>query len=111
MGFAPIKAGINAKKMKKVKVFWSALSLLLIVGGCNTGSKQKIAQLQSSIDSIAAESEQKSKLINEFFASINAIEESLANVKNREKAIGESVKNYVGTEIPSDARERINEDI
>lgn len=102
---------INKKPMKRIGVFGGIVVLAFALAGCNNGSQQKIAQMQSSIDSLTAESEQKTQTINEFFASISAIEESLAEVKNKEKAIGSNVQNYEGGELPSDVRERINEDI
>lgn len=97
--------------MRRKRVLLCAAVAAILLAGCNGASQQKIAQLQSSIDSLKAESEQKSQTINEFFASISAIEESLAEVTNRESAIGSSVKNYTNEEIPADVRSQIDEDI
>lgn len=83
----------------------------VLLTACAESSQRKIAQLQSSIDSLKAESEQKSQTINEFFASISSIEESLAEVRNRENSIGANMRNYSGQEIPSDVRALIDEDI
>lgn len=97
--------------MKSRVVLLCTTLAAILLASCNGANKQKIAQLQSSIDSLEAESEQKSQTINEFFASIRAIEESLAEVTHRESAIGSSVKNYANEELPSDVRSQIDEDI
>lgn len=99
------------KVMKRFGVCLAVAVLVLAVAGCNNGSKEQIAKLQSSVDSLTAESEEKSKTINEFFASINAIEESLAEVRSKEQAIGSDVMNYKNEEIPGDARSKINDNI
>lgn len=97
--------------MRSNGVLFSIALAAIVALGCVESSQQKIARLQSSVDSLTAESEQKTQAINEFFASITAIEESLAEVRNREEAIGESVKNYTQEEIPPDLRGKIDEDI
>lgn len=85
--------------------------LASLLTACNQREKAEIARLQSQLDSLAVQSDQKERTINEFFTSLNEIEASLQLIKNKEREIGADVHNLTPDEIESDDRERISHDI
>lgn len=85
------------------------LATALLWGG--NQDETRIAQLQSQIDSLAAQSEEKDRTINEFFSSLSDIEQNLALIKQKEQSIGADVKMKQTGEIAGDDRERISQEI
>lgn len=96
--------------MKRITLAVAVITAILL-SACNQAEKARIAELESAIDSLEAQAEKKSQTINEFFASLNEIEESLHLIKQKEKRIGEDVRNLQASEIEQDAREQISQDI
>ena len=97
--------------MKRIALLLLAfLSLFML--SCNQAELQRIAELESRVDSLTVQSEQKDATINEFFESLNQIEENLKLITSKEQQITTEVKNGGGnSEIPEDGRERIARDI
>ena len=96
--------------MKRVMYAASALCALWLMG-CNSGELERIAELESRIDSLKVQSEQKDATINEFFESLNQIEGNLQLIKSKEQQITTEVHNNQNGELPEDGRERIARDI
>ena len=97
--------------MKRIALLLLAfLSLFML--SCNQAELQRIAELESRVDSLTVQSEQKDATINEFFESLNQIEENLKLITSKEQQITTEVKNGGGnSEIPEDGRARIARDI
>ena len=96
--------------MKHVMYAASALCALWLMG-CNSGELERIAELESRIDSLKVQSEQKDATINEFFESLNQIEGNLQLIKSNVQQIKTEVHNNQNGELPEDGRERIARDI
>ena len=97
--------------MKRIALLLlAALSLFML--SCNQAELQRIAELESRVDSLTVQSEQKDATINEFFESLNQIEENLKLITSKEQQISTEVKSGgANSEIPEDGRERIAKDI
>ena len=97
--------------MKRIALLLlAALSLFML--SCNQAELQRIAELESRVDSLTVQSEQKDATINEFFESLNQIEENLKLITSTEQQISTEVKSGgANSEIPEDGRERIAKDI
>ena len=88
-----------------------ALFTLFALVGCNQTELQRIAQLESRLDSLRVQSAQKDATINEFFQSIDEIEANLNLIRSKEQQINAEVRNKQEGELPEDGRERIAKDI
>jgi len=88
-----------------------ALFSLIALTGCNQTELQRIAELESRLDSLRIQSEQKDATINEFFQSIDEIEANLNLIRSKEQKINAEVRNKQEGELPEDGRERIAKDI
>ena len=78
--------------MKRIALLLLAfLSLFML--SCNQAELQRIAELESRVDSLTVQSEQKDATINEFFESLNQIEENLKLITSKEQQITTEVKN------------------
>lgn len=97
--------------MKRIALLLvTACSLILF--SCNQAELQRIAELESRVDSLTVQSEQKDATINEFFESLNQIEENLKLITSKEQQISTEVRNNgTNNELPEDGRERIAKDI
>lgn len=97
--------------MKRIALLLvTACSLILF--SCNQAELQRIAELESRVDSLTVQSEQKDATINEFFESLNQIEENLKLITSKEQQISTEVRNNGNNnELPEDGRERIAKDI
>lgn len=97
--------------MKRIALLLvTACSLILF--SCNRAELQRIAELESRVDSLTVQSEQKDATINEFFESLNQIEENLKLITSKEQQISTEVRNNgTNNELPEDGRERIAKDI
>ena len=94
------------------RLFWIlALGVSIALVGCNRAELEQIATLQATVDSLNAQSAEKDKTINEFFESLNQIEQNLALIRQKEQKIGSEVKNAKQEELQADDRERISQDI
>ncbi len=87
----------------------AAVSLFLL--SCNQTELQRIAELESRIDSLKVQSDQKDATINEFFESLNQIEDNLRLITSKEQQISSEVRSGANADIPEDGRERIARDI
>ena len=97
--------------MKRIALLLvTACSLILF--SCNRAELQRIAELESRVDSLTVQAEQKDATINEFFESLNQIEENLKLITSKEQQISTEVRNNgTNNELPKDGRERIAKDI
>ena len=97
--------------MKRIALLLvTACSLILF--SCNQAELQRIAELESRVDSLTVQAEQKDATINEFFESLNQIEENLKLITSKEQQISTEVRNNgTNNELPKDGRERIAKDI
>ena len=94
------------------RLFWIlALGVSIALVGCNRAELEQIATLQATVDSLNAQSAEKDQTINEFFESLNQIEQNLALIRQKEQKIGSEVKNAKQDELQADDRERISQDI
>lgn len=80
------------------------LFLIPFVFAC--GPSKKEVELQAKLDSIEAQSSAKEEAINDFMTTINAVEENLAQIKEKE-----SIISLTATEGGADAKTRISDDI
>lgn len=71
------------------------------------GTEKDAEQLKA--DSLQALLDERDQTVNEFFETFNEIEENLALIKEKEKIITVTTSN--GTEVTTDAKDKINEDI
>lgn len=94
-----------------VGVFLPILLLFVTFEGCNQSEIQRIAELQSQLDSMRVQAQQKDATINEFFQSIDEIEANLNLIRSKEQKINQEVRNKQEGELPEDGRERIAQDI
>ena len=68
------------------RLFWIlALGVSIALVGCNRAELEQIATLQATVDSLNAQSAEKDKTINEFFESLNQIEQNLALIRQKEQ--------------------------
>ena len=96
--------------MKRV-LYVLCLIVATILAGCNQTELQRIAELESRLDSVQVISDQKDATINEFFQSLNEIEANLQLIKSKEQQVTTEVQNTAGEEISEDGRDRIAKDI
>ncbi|HCT29312.1 MAG TPA: hypothetical protein DIW31_00925 [Bacteroidales bacterium] len=87
----------------------ASLSLIIATSGCKEKEKRQIELLTKENNALRAESQSKDSTINGFFQMLNEIESNLAQIKIKENYISKNTTN--ASELNSDTREQINEDI
>lgn len=93
--------------MKKILFY---LLLVSIFAGCqNTGNNEEIEKLKAENARLQGEAYSRDSTINDYLLSFNQIQENLAVIREKENIITINTKN--GTELQSDARDKINNDI
>lgn len=95
--------------MKRYSCFSIIALALLFIISCNVEKNDKYIALKATKDSLEVVSQQKEEAINEFVDDLNAIQENLAVIKEKESLITMSTKN--GMEHRQDVKDQINEDI
>lgn len=83
--------------------------LALILPLAYSCKQKEIEGLKSETQRLTAETMKKDSTINQLFQAFNEIEENLEVVKSKQSVISQSAK--AKTELSTDARERINNDI
>lgn len=85
------------------------LLFVIVFFSCNQQDNSEIAQLQAEKDSLILQSEMKDKTINDFFSSLNDIENNLKEIKEKENIV--TILSSQQAEDSSDINNKINEDI
>ena len=70
------------------------------------GPSKKELEMQAKIDSLEAQGDLKEEALNDFMTTINAVEENLAQIKEKE-----SIISLAATEGGQSAKDRINDDV
>lgn len=86
-----------------------ALLLAIIFGGCNQQEKRENVILKEQLIQLEQEAVQKDSTINVFLGILNDIESNIQLIKQKEQIIAKNAS--LGTEMETDARERIHEDM
>ena len=76
---------------------------------CNQSDNSEVLKLQAEKDSLLMQSEMKDKTINDFFNSLNDIEDNLKQIKEKENIV--TILSSQQSEDSSDVHNKINEDI
>ncbi len=82
------------------------LILLLVPLMFACGPSKKEIEMQAKIDSLEAQDNMKEEALNDFMTTINAVEDNLAQIKEKE-----SIISLAATEGGQSAKDRINEDV
>jgi len=93
--------------MKALYLF--AILTVFAASGCNQKEKAEIARLNSENSALKIQSQGKDSSINEILQSFNQIETNLAVIKEKESVI--SVKSSSNSELNTDVKSKINDDI
>jgi chromosome segregation ATPase len=89
-----------------MKKFWI---LVLIPFLITCTSEEEERRIQAEKDSLQREIENRDESVNEFFQSLNEIQDNLETIKQKEKIITVSTNGY--PEMDQSAKDKINEDI
>lgn len=93
----------------RVKFILISIVFLFVATACNQKEKRQIDLLTKENDALRSEAQSKDSTINQFFLLLNEIEQSLAEVKQKQQVIS---KNAIqSSELKNDVREQIDQDI
>jgi len=90
--------------MMKNFVFPMVFAALLAFAGCNQG---QIEQMQAEKGTLEVELQKRDSMINDYFASLNNIQENLSEIKSRQNIISSTSQ----TELTESREEKINDDL
>jgi len=100
---------LNKNIQIKMKKYLVLLTIVAVVFSCKEKEKKEIEILKQQVEALRSDNQMKDSTINKFFSVLNEIEGNLIVIKEKENTISKNAA--LGTEMQSDVRERINEDI
>ncbi len=93
--------------MKKI-IFALVIPVIMLASGCNQ-TKEEIAQLKATNDSLVSVSQAKDSTVAMFVSSFNDIQANLDSIKMKEKIISKATEG--SSELKSRTKDQINSDI
>lgn len=92
--------------MKRIII---VLAVATIAFGCKENEKREIESLKQKVETLQKESTSKDSTINNFFRVLNEIETNISLIMQKEQIIAKNAA--LGSEMQTDTRERIENDI